>query len=134
MREVNKSNDNCGKVPDAIHQTINAHPAQIGNFMWNQSTLALWDLRQMNAYAPIKFDAETRILIARVDDKLIGLLVEQLILLLPGRAGQVHNFSTNNTRTSQIITVKYDDHIKSYNILELDNLTELLTSTNTISV
>lgn len=58
----------------------------------------------------------TRTFMSLVDDQLIGLMVEKLILLLPGRLGQVHQFANSNARTSPLITVNYEDDIKSYSI------------------
>jgi hypothetical protein len=56
-----------------------------------------------------------------VDDQLIGLMVEKLILSLPGRLGQVHQFANSNARTSPLITVNYEDDIKSYSIFDSVN-------------
>lgn len=97
------------------------HEAQIGSFIWNQQTLALWDLGRLSTPTITEMDGESRVLIIRIGDQLIGLLVEKLILLLPGRIGQVHQFANSNARTSQLITVKHDDHIKSYSILDPEN-------------
>lgn len=112
-------------VPDQIDVLTSPNSSQIGTFVWNDKTLALWDLSSLSVQRLTEMNAESKILITRVGQRLIGLLVEKLVLLLPGRMGQVHDFSNSHAHTSQMITVKYEDHIKSYSILDPQNWTPL---------
>ncbi|MBR7745240.1 chemotaxis protein CheW [Undibacterium baiyunense] len=115
-------------VPEQIDVLTASHSAQIGTFVWNDKTLALWDLSLLSVQKPTEMNSQSKVLIARVGQRLIGLLIEKLVLLLPGRMGQVHNFSNPHAHTSQMITVKYEDHIKSYSILDPQNWTPLQNS------
>lgn len=115
-------------LPEQIDTLSATQSAQVGNFVWNNKTLALWDLSLLSVQKPTEMNSEAKVLITRIGQRLVGLLVEKLVLLLPGRMGQVHDFSNTNAHTSQIITVKYEDHIKSYSILDPQNWTPLQNS------
>lgn len=93
------------------------HPAQLGNFLWNQQTLPLWDLRMLSSRTPTPDSPERRVLIMRINGMLIGLVVEQLLILLPARSGKVAAFGRRQTGVTQIITVRDDDQEKTYSIL-----------------
>lgn len=112
-------------VPEQIDVLTASHSAQIGTFVWHDKTLALWDLGLLSVQKPTEMNSESKVLITRIGQRLVGLLIEKLLLLLPGRMGQVHDFSNTHAHTSQIITVKYEDHIKSYSILDPQNWTPL---------
>lgn len=93
------------------------HPAQLGNFIWNQQSIPLWDLRMLTNQTPTPDSPERRVLIMRIDGVLIGLLVEQLLILLPARSGKVAAFGRRQTGVTQIITIRDDDQEKTYSIL-----------------
>ena len=93
------------------------HPAQLGNFLWTQQTLPLWDLRMLSSQTPTPDSPERRVLIMRINGMLIGLVVEQLLILLPARSGKVAAFGRRQTGVTQIITVRDDDQEKTYSIL-----------------
>lgn len=93
------------------------HPAQLGNFLWNQQTLPLWDLRMLSSQTPTADSPERRVLIMRINGMLIGLVVEQLLILLPARSGKIAAFGRRQTGVTQIITVRDDDQEKTYSIL-----------------
>nr|WP_255423299.1 chemotaxis protein CheW [Undibacterium sp. CY21W] len=93
------------------------NPAQLGNFIWNQQTLALWDLRMLSNQTPTPDSPERRVLIMRIDGMLIGLAVEQLLILLPARSGKIAAFGRRQSGVTQIITVRDQDQEKTYSIL-----------------
>ncbi|MBC3876688.1 chemotaxis protein CheW [Undibacterium sp. FT79W] len=103
--------------PAQLDTNTAGHPAQLGNFIWNQQTLALWDLRMLSNQTPTPDSPERRVLIMRIDGMLIGLAVEQLLILLPARSGKIAAFGRRQSGVTQIITVRDQDQEKTYSIL-----------------
>lgn len=103
--------------PAQLDTNTAGNPAQLGNFIWNQQTLALWDLRMLSNQTPTPDSPEHRVLIMRIDGALIGLAVEQLLILLPARTGKVAAFGRRQSGVTHIITVRDQDQEKSYSIL-----------------
>lgn len=103
--------------PAQLDTNTAGNPAQLGNFIWNQQTLALWDLRMLSNQTPTPDSPERRVLIMRIDGMLIGLAVEQLLILLPARSGKIAAFGRRQSGVTQIITVRDQDQEKTYSIL-----------------
>ncbi|MBK1889439.1 chemotaxis protein CheW [Undibacterium sp. 14-3-2] len=103
--------------PEQLDTNTAGNPAQLGNFIWNQQTLALWDLRMLSNQTPTPDSPERRVLIMRIDGMLIGLAVEQLLILLPARSGKIAAFGRRQSGVTQIITVRDQDQEKTYSIL-----------------
>jgi len=103
--------------PAQLDTNTAGNPAQLGNFIWNQQTLALWDLRMLSNQTPTPDSPERRVLIMRIDGVLIGLAVEQLLILLPARSGKIAAFGRRQSGVTQIITVRDQDQEKTYSIL-----------------
>ncbi|MFZ6713115.1 chemotaxis protein CheW [Undibacterium sp. TC9W] len=104
-------------VPVDVDRINTTSPAQIGSFNWKNQSLPLWDLQALNTTIATTASKDNRILIVKLNNILLGLLVDQLLLLLPARSGQVMNFSTHDSDTSQIIMTEQAGHVKSYRIL-----------------
>jgi hypothetical protein len=66
---------------------------------------------------PTPDSPERRVLIMRIDGVLIGLAVEQLLILLPARSGKIAAFGRRQSGVTQIITVRDQDQEKTYSIL-----------------
>lgn len=105
------------EVPADIDRISTTSPAQIGSLNWKNQSLPLWDLQALNTGMPTTASRENRILVVKLNNTLLGLMVDQLLLLLPARSGQVMNFSAHGTDTAQIIMVEQEGHVKSYRIL-----------------
>lgn len=103
--------------PSQLDKNTAGNPAQLGNFIWNQQTIPLWDLRMLTNQTPTPDSPERRVLIMRIGGALIGLAVEQLLILLPARTGKVAAFGRRQSGVTHIITVRDQDQEKSYSIL-----------------
>lgn len=103
--------------PSQLDKNTAGHPAQLGNFIWSQQSIPLWDLRMLTNQTPTPDSPERRVLIMRIDGMLIGLAVEQLLILLPARSGKIAAFGRRQSGVTQIITVRDQDQEKTYSIL-----------------
>ncbi|MFZ2998782.1 MAG: chemotaxis protein CheW [Undibacterium umbellatum] len=104
-------------VPVEVDRINTTSPAQIGSINWKTQSLPLWDLQALNTTIATTASRDNRILIVKLNNILLGLLVDQLLLLLPARSGQVLNFSAHGSDTSQIIMTEAAGHVQSYRIL-----------------
>ena len=95
----------------------------VGQFEWRSQAIPLLDLRWANHQVRTQFDAETRVIVVHVHGRTVGLVVEELMALVPAHVGTHTRFSMGGHAALHMITVGWLSAQKSYGVMHIPSLT-----------
>jgi chemotaxis signal transduction protein len=94
------------------------HSAQHGSFVWRKQAVPLWDLASLMRGLATKVNTETRVLVVKIQGRLLGLVIEQLLMLLPPRQGELNRMRDEDGVVKHLIAVQGAGRAKSYWVLD----------------
>lgn len=109
--------------PASFHRSQHDCPYFLGTFEWRGQALALLDLRQAHGQAATSLNASTRVIVIQVEAQLAGLVVEEVMALIPAHVGEHARFSMGRDVTVQMVTVGEGEAQKSYQVMDFAALT-----------
>ncbi|MFZ6771512.1 chemotaxis protein CheW [Undibacterium sp. SXout7W] len=105
-------------MPEKIDAVSAGYAGQLGTLIWNSRTLPLLDLGMLTNNQVTQINNDCKVLIVCVNNVHLGILVGQLMMLLPARTGELASFSRNGSNNTQMITVRNNEQLRSYGILD----------------
>lgn len=114
-------------------QEITAYPADslrpgdtqtalVGTFDWRGRACALWDLRWLVGLGRSDVTSASRVMVAMLGGAVVGLLVDELLALLPAHQGEHTRFNFGPNLDIHMISVGQGDLRQSYRVLDLNTL------------
>ena len=108
--------------PDTFHRTRHENSYLLGTFEWRGQALPLLDLRQIEGQSATPLDANTRIIVIQVGRQLAGLMVEEVMALIPAHVGTHARFSMGRDTLVHIVTLGDGEAQKSYQVMDFTAL------------
>jgi chemotaxis signal transduction protein len=105
--------------PNRLDPSHNPHAGLLGSFHWRRQSVPLWDFKQLTLGQATPLAPQTRVVLARHQGRLLGLLVEQLLMLLPARQGTVSTVKRDGEHRMTLITVQHAARAQSFRVLSL---------------
>lgn len=97
-------------------------PGLVGSFEWRGQVLPLMDLRLQAGQGRTPTVPEARVIVLRVDGRLAGLLVDEVLALLPAHVAVHTRVSLGPGRSLHMVTVGRGVEQVSYQVLDLATL------------
>jgi chemotaxis signal transduction protein len=97
-------------------------PGLCGTFDWRGRACALWDLRTLVGLGETEISASSRVMVAELGGFMVGLLVDELLALLPAHQGEHSHFSFGPNLDIHMISVSQGGMQQSYRVLDLSAL------------
>ena len=119
-------------MPEKIDAASAGYAGQLGTLSWQSRTLPLLDLGMLANNQATQINDDCKVLIICVKNVYLGVLVGQLMMLLPARTGELASFSRNGSNSTQMITVRQNEQLRSYGILDPESWSPLQTILQTM--
>lgn len=106
-------------LPDRIDSPGQGPLGLLGSFHWRRQAVPLWDLKRITTGAATEHQSQARVVLARHQGRLLGLLAEQLLMLLPARQGVISTVKRDRDHRMTLITVRQPERAQSFRVLHL---------------
>lgn len=116
INHIEALTENPAVLDPAAH---NAHPALLGGFLWRTRSVPLWDLKHLTSGQATTPGPQARVVLVRHAGGLLGLLTEQLLMLLPARQGTLSTVKRDGGALLTLITVQQGPKAQSFRVLSL---------------
>ena len=97
-------------------------PGLRGTFDWRGRACALWDLRALVGLGRTEITSASRVMVTVLGGPIVGLLVDELLALLPAHQGEHTRFSFGPNLDIHMISVGQGESRQSYRVLDLNTL------------
>ena len=111
------------QLPAAFQPVPRDMDHTVGQLEWRSQAIPLLDLRWANHQVRTHIDAETRVMVVRVHGHTVGLVVEELVALIPAHVGTHTRFSMVGHAALHMITVGPTSAQTSYGVMHIPSLT-----------
>ena len=95
------------EMPDGLEPVVCPHPAFLGHVFWKDGAVPLFDLRLLTGLPATPPSSGRRVVYARHGGQVLGLLVEQLLMLLPAHAATRSWAHRRGAERGQMITTRH---------------------------
>ena len=95
------------EMPDGLEPVVCPHPAFLGHVFWKDGAVPLFDLRLLTGLPATPPGPGRRVVYARHGGQVLGLLVEQLLMLLPAHAATRSWAQGRGAERGQMITTRH---------------------------
>ena len=114
------------RFPGQVKWSDGGHRAVLGAFEWRGKSVNLVDLRLLHGRAATVVDAATRVLVLQVGQRLAGLVVEDVVALLPAHTCIHTRFVAHAGRAVHMVTVGEGAAQTSHQVMDFGALECLL--------
>lgn len=108
--------------PQQVNWSDDVGRGVLGSFEWRGQSVSLVDLRLLHGQAATVVDAATRVIVLRVGQRLAGLVVEDVVALLPAHSCVHTRFATPTGGAVRMVTTGSGTAQTSYQVMDFNTL------------